>query len=61
MCQQDEWIEGKLSAAAGLKFVPDRPKFLALRYPGVAAQACGSCGHARLSVDVELLESASKE
>jgi hypothetical protein len=61
MCQHDEWIEGNLSAAAGVKFVPVHPRFLALSYPGVAAHACGSCGHVRLSVDIEALKSTTKE
>jgi Domain of unknown function (DUF6487) len=60
-CKKDQWIEGKLSARSGVSFVPEHPKFLAVSYPRVAAHACGSCGHVRLSVDVEVLKSATKE
>ena len=45
----------------GALFVPDHPRFLTIKYPGIAAHACGSCGHVRLSVDVEVLKSATKE
>ena len=60
-CQQDQWIEGKLRARGSAIFVPDHPKFLTTKYPGIAAHACGSCGHVRLGVDVEVLKSATKE
>jgi hypothetical protein len=39
--KQDQWIEGKLRARAGALFVPDHHKFLAVKYPAIAAHACG--------------------
>ena len=62
ICQQDEWIEGKLPALnVSQVFVPDRHKFLVSHYPRIAAQACGSCGYLLLSVDVESLKGAMEE
>jgi hypothetical protein len=61
ICKQDQWIEGKLEARGRAVFVPEHPKFLTVSYPRVAAHACGSCGHVRLSVDAEVLKSATKE
>jgi len=61
MCQQDQWIAGKLRTRTPVQFIPDHTKFLIAAYPGIAAHACGSCGHVRLEVDVEVLKSAVKE
>ena len=61
MCHQDQWIPGKLRTRAHVQFIPDQTRFLIAAYPGIAAHACGSCGHVRLEVDAGVLKSAIKE